>query len=146
MKIEEIIELFRSLATRDRLEMLLEYAGELPPLPSGLAAERDRGAAMISECQTPAWLWVAVKDNVVRIDADASPESPTVRGFLSLLIDGLNGKTAEDVLATPNDLVNKLGLDQALGMMRMRGLPAIVQRIKRDVLMQTEMQNIQGGN
>ena len=49
-------------------------------------------------------------------------EAPTVRGFVSLLLEGLEGATVEDVLQVPNDLVERCGLTEILGMLRVRGL------------------------
>ena len=137
MTLEETISLFKPLDVRNRLELLLTYSEELPPLPPGLAAERDSGTARVHECQTPVWLWVTVSNGTVQIIGDAAEEAPTVRGFVSLLMDMLNGKTVEEVLATPVDLVSRLGIDQALGMLRMRGLTSMVMRIKREVHLQS---------
>ena len=121
-----------SRADRDtRLEALLDLSGSLPPLPAGLDAERDRAAHRVPECQTPVYLWVAVEQGVVRLHADVPRESPTVRGFVSLLIRALDGTAPADVAAVPDDLLARLRLDEALGMTRTQGLTAIVRRLKR---------------
>ena len=65
--------------------------------------------------------------------ADAPIEAPTVRGFVSLLLEGLNGATVEEVLKVPNNLVEQCGLQEVLGMLRVRGLSGVLQRIKREV-------------
>jgi len=69
----------------------------------------------------------------VQIYADVPRESPTVRGFISLLVSTLSGATPADVLAVRPTLLTELGLVEALGMVRMRGLHAILQRIKTEV-------------
>jgi cysteine desulfuration protein SufE len=124
---------FQSADRNTRLELLLDYARRLAPLPERYHAARDQGINRVPECQSEVFLWVEVNDGTVQLHADAPREAPTVRGFVSLLAKAMNGATPEEVAAVPNDLLEKLGLSDALGMMRMQGLTAIVGRVKRMV-------------
>ena len=65
---------FADLDPRERLELLLEFAEKLAPLPPHYQAERDAGLHRVHECQTPVFLWTTVEDGRVRIDADVAPE------------------------------------------------------------------------
>lgn len=132
-RLAEIIEEFRDAEPRERLELLLELANSLPPLPPELAAQRDAGMHRVHECQTPVFLWIGVSEGRVTIQADVAPESPTVKGFVALLAEAFGGATPEQVLATPPDLIQQLGLTAALGMTRMRGLHAILHRVREEV-------------
>ena len=85
------------------------------------------------ECQTPVYLWIEVVGNQIEIYADVPRESPTVRGFISLLASSLNGSAPADVAALKPSLLRELGLAEALGMVRTQGLQAILQRIKLEV-------------
>ena len=67
------------------------------------------------------------------LHADAPIEAPTVRGFVALLVEGLNGATVEEVLAVPNDLVERIGLPEILGMLRVRGPQRRPRRLKAEV-------------
>jgi cysteine desulfuration protein SufE len=69
----------------------------------------------------------------VHIHADVPRESPTVRGFISLLARSLDGATPDAVARIPNDLLDQLGLSETLGMTRTQGLTAILHRIKSSV-------------
>ena len=121
-------------ADRDtRLETLLDLSRKLPPLPPALNATHTREAHRVPECQTPVHLWIEVTGGAVRLHADVPRESPTVRGFVALLVQALDGATPAEVAALPDDLLHALGLDDALGMTRTQGLSAIVRRIKRAV-------------
>ena len=130
-RLEQVSAEFAELEPRERLELLLEYAESLPPLPPEYQAERDAGMNRVHECQTPVFLWVDVVLGRVRIVADVAPEAPTVRGFVGVLVETFNGALAEEVLAVDPNLVQKFGLLEALGMMRMRGLSAIASVIRR---------------
>jgi cysteine desulfuration protein SufE len=72
-------------------------------------------------------------DQVVRLFFSAPPEAPTTRGFASVLAAGLDGSSAEEILAVPEDMPARLGLSRALSPLRMRGMSAMLGRIKRQV-------------
>lgn len=131
--LDTIIPRFRAADRATRLETLLDYSRKLPPLPERLEAEKDRGDHRVHECQTPVFLWVETEGGKVHIHADVPRESPTVRGFISLLARTLDGASPEEVARVPDDLLEQLGLSEALGMTRTQGLTAILHRIKRSV-------------
>jgi cysteine desulfuration protein SufE len=132
-RIDEIAAEFADLEPRERLELLLEFSEKLAPLPARLQAERDAGMNRVQECQTPVFLWVEIEDGQVRILADVAPEAPTVKGFVSLLVDIFSNAPASEVLSAESSLVHRLGLAQALGMVRMRGMQAIAHHIRQKV-------------
>jgi cysteine desulfuration protein SufE len=132
-RIDQVAAEFAELEPRERLELLLEFAEKLPPLPAKYQAERDAGLNRVHECQTPVFLWTEIEDGRVRVYADVAPEAPTVKGFVSLLAELLSGETPEEVLQAPDDLVNRFGLVEALGMVRMRGLHAIAHHLRRKI-------------
>lgn len=132
-RIDEIAAEFRELEPRDRLELLLEFAEGLPPLPDRLAAARDREEHRVHECQTPVFLWVEVEQGLVRIYADVPPESPTVRGFLGILIDALSASPVAEASRMGSDVLERLGLIALLGMTRLQGLSGILRRVRQSV-------------
>ena len=132
-RLEEIIETFQAMDDDFRLELLLDYAEKLPPLPEEYQSAEQRETHKVHECQTPVSLWVEVNNGKVQIYADVPRESPTVRGFISLLISAFNGATPEAVLNAPPDLLHRTGLAHAIGMVRTQGLNAILRRIKEEV-------------
>jgi len=131
--LDSLIPRFKSADRATRLETLLDYSRKLPALPERLEAEREREDHRVPECQTPVFLWVEVAGGQVHIHADVPRESPTVRGFISLLARTLDGVPPEDVARVPDDLLDQLGLSETLGMTRTQGLTAILFRIKRSV-------------
>ena len=129
--LDTLIPRFKSADRTTRLETLLDYSRKLPALPERY--EKTREEHRVHECQTPVYLWVEVDDGKVHIHADVPPESPTVRGFISLLARSLDGAAPEEVARVPDDLLDQLGLSETLGMTRTQGLSAILHRIKRSV-------------
>jgi len=133
LNIEEIIEQFQEADFQEALAMLLDYSEGLPKLPKEFAEARDAGYNRVAECETPVFIFLRLEDGRVRIFADVPEESPTVRGFVALLVDAFDGSTPEEIERAPGNLINSLGLDQKLGTRRMFGLSAVYSRIKSEV-------------
>jgi len=131
--LDEKLLRFRTLSREMRLELLLKYSKDFPELPGWLTELRDEGLGRVEECQTPLFLWISVNDaGTVQIHADAPKEAPTVRGFVGFLMDVLNGQPASAVAELPDDLMERMGLDEILGVMRTRGLGAVLYKVKKD--------------
>jgi cysteine desulfuration protein SufE len=132
-KLDLIVEEFAELEPRERLELLLDFAENLPPLPPEYEEQRIKGEHRVHECQTPVFIWTNVADGRVQIHAWVAPEAPTVKGFVGVLKEAFHGATPEEVLAVEHDVLRRLGLIEALGMQRMRGLHAILSYIRGQV-------------
>ena len=132
--LETIVARLAAADRETRLQTLLEYSRRLPELPERLQAARARGLGQVHECQTPVFLYVEVADGRVAIHADVPRESPTVRGFLGLLIAALSGRSPAEVAAMPEDLLDRTRLAGDLGLTRTQGLTAILHRLKREVV------------
>jgi cysteine desulfuration protein SufE len=124
---------FRELGLKDRLQLLLEFSNELPALPAHYLEHPDL-LERVEECQSPVFLFVDVDAHrVVHLFATAPEESPTTRGFASILVQGLAGLTVDEVSAVPDDYPSDLGLTEAVSPLRIRGMTAMLGRIKRQV-------------
>lgn len=132
-RLEQIEAEFADLEPQERLELLLDFAHGLSPLPPDYQALKAAGQNRVHECMTPVYLWVEVRDGAVAIYADVAEEAPTVKGFVAILAEAFSGATPQEVLQTKPNLLARLGLQQALGMNRMRGLSAILHRIRAGV-------------
>lgn len=127
-----IIQEFRDALPRERLELLLEYADSLPDLPARLHEIRDN-MEQIHECQSPVFLHTELDKGKVHFYLDIPREAPTVRGYASILVEGLNGVTPAALQATPEDVYMLLGLHEAITPQRLRGLHALLVYMKRQV-------------
>ena len=124
---------FRELGVKDRLQLLLEFSNELPELPAKYSEHPDL-FERVEECQSPVFIFVEVDDaKIVHLFATAPREAPTTRGFASILVQGLAGLSVEEVLDVPDDYPSDLGLTEAVSPLRIRGMTAMLGRIKRQV-------------
>ena len=129
----EVVEEFAAAQPRDRLELLLEYAHSLPPLPESYAAHPER-LEPVPECQSH--LFVATEldaEGRVRLFMDAPAESPTTRGFAGIFHAALDGLPASDVLEVPGDVTSRLRLAEVVSPLRLRGAAALLGRIQHQV-------------
>ena len=130
--LDAIVSELHDADRQERIELLIDFAKNLPPLPERLERLKDADHR-VEECQSPVFLFVEEDGDRLAIHADAPIEAPTVRGFVAILVEGLNGATAEEVLAVGNDLIERIGLPEILGMLRVRGLSGILGRLKKEV-------------
>ena len=130
-KLDKIVRRFKASDKQTRLELLLDYSKRLPDLPARYHAPREQGLNRVPECQSPVFLFLEAGEGGVVLHADAPREAPTVRGFVSLLARGIEGAAPAEVAALPTDLLDQLGLSEALGMTRMHGLTAMIGRLRR---------------
>ena len=125
----EVVSEFAEMQGQDKLQLLLEFASELPPLPSDLD---EAAMEPVPECQSPLFLHVDDADREhVRLHFSAPAEAPTTRGFAAILAAGLDDHSAEEILAVPDDFYADLGLAALISPLRLRGMSAMLTRIKR---------------
>lgn len=127
----QVVADFAEVEGQDKLRLLLEFADELPALPDDLV---ESAMEPVPECQSPLFLHVDADDpQRVRLYFSAPPEAPTTRGFASIWAAGLDGESASTILAVPEDFASKLGLAALISPLRLRGMSAMLTRIKRRV-------------
>lgn len=131
----ELVADFADVEPRERLQLLVELSAELPERPARYA---DAPATMeqVHECQSPLFLAAEVApdgDRTVHLYFSVPAEAPTTRGFAAIMHAGLDGAPATDVLAVPDDLSAALGLSEAVSLLRLRGMAAMLARIKGQV-------------
>ncbi|MEO1990333.1 MAG: SufE family protein [Pirellulales bacterium] len=130
-RLDTIVEDFSDLDSREKLQLLVDFANDLPPLPEKYAEQKTQNIGRVHECQTPVFLWMEAENGNARLIAEVAEEAPTVKGFVAILAEVISGQPLTDVSAISEDVLDKMGLADVLGMLRARGLRAILSRIKR---------------
>ncbi|NJP05583.1 MAG: SufE family protein [Chloroflexaceae bacterium] len=128
--LQAIIEDFHLCEGHEKLELLLEFAERMPPLPDRFREHRN-GMDQVHECMTPVYVYAETNDGKMHFFFDIPPESPTVRGYAALLSQGLAGVAPEAMLAIPSDFYHHMGLNQVLSPQRLNGISAILAHMKR---------------
>jgi len=137
-RLERIIQNYNSVPKPIRLQLLLESGKKVPALPEKWQDAHDE-MEQVHECQTPFFLATEhADDGSVSFFFDAPSEAPTILGFAGILSEGLNGLAADEILAVPDDFYLHLGLAEVISPLRMRGIAALLRRLKGQVSAYTE--------
>jgi len=135
LRLKEIVEDFEFCEGREKLELLLQYAEDFPPLPDHLKSNRE-AMEQVHECMTPFYISAESENGSLVFYFDVPESSPTVRGYASILSHGLEGATAEEVLDIPAEFYAQMGLENLLTFQRLNGFGAILAHIKRLALIE----------
>lgn len=130
--LRETQEDFLALSDNDKLQLLIEFSGELPALPDRYA-DHPELFEKVEECQSPVFIFCEVENNTVSVFATAPEQAPTTRGFASILVQGLTGLSVSDALNIPDDFPSTLGLNQLISPLRVRGMTGMLWRMKRQI-------------
>ncbi len=126
----EIVDDFAAVGASDKLTLLLEFSRELPPLPAELEQSAMEPVPRMSVAALPLGRRFGSRQRPSVLQR-SPPEAPTTRGFASILAQGLDGHSADEILGVPDDFYSALGLAEAVSPLRLRGMSAMLARIKR---------------
>jgi cysteine desulfuration protein SufE len=129
--LQEIVDDFAGMSREEKLETLIGYAESLPPLPERYKEARDKMEA-VPECMTPVFLAAEKQeDGGIIFHLDIPPQSPTVRGLASILTNGLNGSTLEEIISVPADFYLPMKLEEAVSQQRLNGFVGVLAHMKQ---------------
>lgn len=131
----EIVDDFHAVDDSEKLQLLLELSRELPQLSEKYGDNYAEEMEQVVECQSPLFLALEYDDetSTAELIFAAPAEAPTTRGFASILQQGLSGLPYEQILAVPDDLHQRLGLAKAITPLRLRGMAAMLSRVKHNI-------------
>jgi cysteine desulfuration protein SufE len=129
-RLAEIVSDFQISEGQEKLELLLQYADSLKPLPAHFT---DGQAVLeaVPECMTPVAVTAEMVGGGMNFYFLVPEESPTVRGYAALIAEGLQGASPEQVIALPPDFYLQMGLQKVLTNQRLNGMAAIIAHVKR---------------
>lgn len=129
VNLRQAVELLARAPRMLKTEMLLEFARSMPTLPPGIESQFEQ----VHECTTPLFVYVQVDQGQVHPYFEVPQEAPTVRAFAGLLAQGLGGCSPQEVLRVPTDFYRLARLEEIVTPLRLRGLEAVLRRIKRQI-------------
>lgn len=129
-RLQEIVADFGECQGQEKLEFLLEFAENLPPLPERLQGKQAT-MDQVHECITPIFIHAELDDGRIMYYFDVPPEGPTVRGYAEIMRQGVNGMLPAAVLKIPNEFYLQMGLQKVLSGQRLNGISAILAHMKQ---------------
>lgn len=130
-KLQEIVDDIASMSREEKLETLIAYAESMPDLPERFQAERSN-MEPVPECMTPVFI-IAEKEpsGGITFYLDIPKQSPTVRGLASILTNGLNGCSLEEIISVPADFYTPMNLHEAVSQQRLNGFIGVLAHMKQ---------------
>ena len=129
--LQEIVDDFAGMTREEKLETLIGYAESFPELPEKFREARDQMEPVL-ECMTPVFLAAEKQpDDGIVFHVDCPPQSPTVRGLASILFNGLNGSSLEEILSVPADFFLPMKLEEAVSQQRLNGFIGVLAHMKQ---------------
>jgi len=116
--LEQIVSSFEAVPDpMARYKQLLFYATSLAPMDKQLKVEENR----VKGCTSQVWVYPTLHDDKT-ITWQADSDSQLTKGLAALLVKGLSGCTAEQIISVQaDDFITKLGLGQSLTPSRSNG-------------------------
>jgi cysteine desulfuration protein SufE len=96
----------------------------LPEFPEEHRIEKNK----IGGCQSQVWIHAELQDGKIFFQADS--DAMIVKGLISMLINVYSGHSPEEILATPPDFLNEIGIDKHLSLTRKNGLGSMIKQIQ----------------
>lgn len=128
--LQEIVDDIASMSREEKLETLIAYAESMPDLPARFQEERSR-MEPVPECMTPVFIIAEKVNDGIAFHLDIPKQSPTVRGLASILTNGLNGYTLEEILSVPADFYMPMNLHEAVSQQRLNGFVGVLAHMKQ---------------
>jgi len=128
-KLQEIVRVFQGVTEpRAKCEQLLHYASKLKPL----GEEKKQPENKVEGCVSK--VYIACELRAERVYFEAESDVLLTKGLAGLLVEGLSGHTAEEVLKVTPNFVHMLGLKQSLTPSRSNGFLNMLKLIQKKTL------------
>ena len=123
---EKLIKEFKEYQDwEDRYKHIIKLGRELPAVSDEVRTEKYK----LDGCQSQVWINAKFEEGKVVIEADS--DAMIVKGLIALLIKVYSNHTPDEILKTPPEFLNKLGIANHLSPTRKNGLGAMLKEIQR---------------
>lgn len=120
----------------ERYKHIIKLGSRLDPLD-----EKDKtDDNLVKGCQSQVWLVADEEDNKIRFKADS--DAAITKGLVALLVRLYSGQSADDILNTGPEFIERIGMAQHLSPTRANGLASMVKQMKIYAMAFKARQNI----
>ena len=118
----------------DKYAYLIELGKDCPVIEEQYKTDKY----LIQGCQSRVWLHCENRDGRLYFSADS--DAVITKGIIYLLIRVYNGQTAQDILDSDVEFLDKIGLREHLSPTRSNGLTSMIHQIRTYALAFTVLQ------
>ena len=121
----ELVNEFKELDDwDDKYAQIIKMGRQLPEFPEEYRIDKNK----IEGCQSQVWIHAELKDGKVFLQADS--DAMIVKGLISMLITVYSNHSPDEILISPPDFLNEIGIDKHLSLTRKNGLGAMLKQIQ----------------
>ena len=121
----ELVNEFKELDDwDDKYAQIIKMGRQLPEFPEEYRIDKNK----IEGCQSQVWIHAELKDGKVVLQADS--DAMIVKGLISMLITVYSNHSPDEILISPPDFLNEIGIDKHLSLTRKNGLGAMLKQIQ----------------
>src|SRR6478752_5130537 len=131
MTIKEIQDqIMEEFSFFDEWDEKYSYIIDLGKKLSSLDEKYKTEENIIKGCQSRVWLHSYIKDDKVIYEADS--DAIIVKGLVYLLVRSLSDHEPSEIVNTPVDFIERIGMQQHLSPTRSNGLVSMLKQMKLD--------------
>lgn len=125
-KIDTIIKDFQKFSDwEERYRKIIQLGQGLAPMEESLKTEENK----VKGCQSQVWLHAQLSPEG-RVVFQGDSDAMIVKGLVALLLQVYSETTPEEILKTPTDFLNEIGLERHLSPSRANGLFSMIKQIR----------------
>lgn len=122
---DEIATMLEALPDwEERFSAIMSMGKGLAPYPE----EFRRDDFLIKGCQSQVWLYPRMVDGRIHFEADS--DALIVKGLVAVVVQIMQDRTPQEIIAAPKDIPEQLGLAQHLSQNRSSGLSSMLKQIR----------------
>ena len=125
---DEIVEEFELFG--DDNDMRNSYIIDLGRKLAPLADEYHTEQSIVKGCQALVWLHTNVRDGRLYFEADSNAAIP--KGLIALAVRLYSGRTPQEIVQTPPDFIERIGMSKHISSSRSNGLLSVIGRMKQE--------------
>ncbi len=108
----------------DKYSKIIKFGRELPAMTDEHKTEKNK----IEGCQSQVWMHAKFDDGKMFIEADS--DAMIVKGLIALLVKVYSGHEPNEIVNSPPEFLQKIGIDNHLSPTRKNGLGAMLKQIQ----------------
>ena len=122
---DQLVKEFEELENwEDKYSKIIKFGRELPAMTEEHKTEKNK----IDGCQSQVWMHAKFDDGKMYIEADS--DAMIVKGLIALLVRVYSGHEPNEVMSSPPEFLQKIGIDNHLSPTRKNGLGAMLKQIQ----------------
>jgi cysteine desulfuration protein SufE len=141
-KLERLVASLEGLERPDRIQMLVDIAGQFRPVPPRIAVRPYPVERRVPGCESEAYVWAEPKPDGTQTYhfAVENPQGLSAKALAAILGKYLSGAPLDKVVSVPGDVIYRI-FGRELSMGKSMGLMGIIDMVRAVAKKQQSLQN-----